>query len=156
MLLIFFYRHTWNSYNRSLCWYLWRLPKKFPTTDKISVLGSSTLASCFFWAFRGFWGGGEWWWGEGSCGGGGFWGGDFVEGRSGEWCWRGCACGGFWGGDIGEGRHGGECSSVSRATLSWSFWQMQLEFASLLFSDEILDIFNHSNNIRVWSDYWRS
>jgi hypothetical protein len=29
------------------------------------------------------------------------------------------------------------------------FLALRFEFASLLFSDEIFDIFNHSNNIRV-------
>jgi hypothetical protein len=29
------------------------------------------------------------------------------------------------------------------------FRVLQLKFAGLLFSDEIFDIFNHSNNIRV-------
>jgi hypothetical protein len=32
------------------------------------------------------------------------------------------------------------------------FLALWLEFVGLLFSDEIFDIFNHSSNIRVWSD----
>jgi hypothetical protein len=40
----------------------------------------------------------------------------------------------------------------SRGLCGVVFLALWLEFASLLFSDEILGIFNHSSNFRVWSD----
>jgi hypothetical protein len=50
-----------------------------------SLLGSSTMASCFFGEFGGFWRRGV------------VWGGDFREWTcEGEWCWRAYSVGRFW------------------------------------------------------------